>query len=744
MSDTRGRILAVAASLALIASGLVWFSSAALAATEEDVTRDHDADWHQAGTDCGLTGTGSQGFEPGPVGVPTGEPNESAEPPVGTGSLRMALGPNGDSLEENRNTRYAGKLLADLITLDYWTYVATAPPSFPGDHTPAIYLGLDLDLTGDNRVDDTLVFEPGFQSSGQGDVTPGRWQHWFATGPGSDWYLESAQSEHQSLDQWAIQLTGARITNVDEDHGGLFVAAGCTDTNWVGFTGHVDGVAVTFRDEGDGLLYDMDPPSVNEPRRLDCEPETDSNPTGSSHTITCTVENDQGLPVEDVHVDAEATGANDPETPSAYTPRQPDFDSATHCTTDEDGECDIIHGGTTSPTSEAGQTTYRIWIDVDENNNTTEADPTEGRNEESEEGSRPDPENAPDDTDVVQKTWLAVPQLQCDPEVAGPRTGSAHTVTCNARDASGAPVTGTPIDMEATGVNNPDGNATLTSPDFSCTTSTNGSCSMIHGPAPGGRGTTTTAGTTTYRAWVDTSNSNTVAEADTGEGRDEGATPGSRTEPDNTDVMEAIWSATGSTPTPSASGTPGPTLSPCPTGSPTPSQSPSPSPSPSTSPSGSPSPTPSPSPCATPQPTPTPTPTPRPTPSTSPTDSPRFCRGEGDNMMLGTPGDDVLVGTSADDVICGFSGNDVISGRGGDDTLRGGKGADTIRGNRGNDKLRGGKGRDSFRGGSGRDVLHGGPDADNLRGGKGRDRLFGGRGNDRCVGGPGRDRRRSC
>lgn len=265
-------------------------------------------------------------------------------------------------------------------------------------------------------------------------------------------------------------------------------------------------------------------------QQLNCEPETDSNPTNSAHTVTCTVTTGSGsssTPVSNSNLDAEATGANDPD--SSDSPQSPDFT----CTTDNNGRCSFTHGpGGTGRTATAGTTTYRVWVDSDRNDATTEADATEGRNEALQPGSK----SEVDDTDVVEKTWVA-PPIDCSPEVDGNPVGTAHTVTCSAQP-------GTQIDVEASGANDPDNTDSPSSPDFTCTTNAAGTCSFTHGP--GGTGSTTSKGTTTYRAWLDADGSNLTVEADTTEGRNENVTPGSRQEPDETDVVEKNWTSTAS------------------------------------------------------------------------------------------------------------------------------------------------------------------------------------------------------
>jgi Ca2+-binding RTX toxin-like protein len=701
----------------MVAALVVWHPLPAFADIQEDVTRDHDSDWHMRHTSCtAVTGTGSQSFEVGPLGLPGDVPDNSPSPPAGTGSLELRIGANGDSLEENRNTRFAGKLLTELEQLTYWTYVASVPVS---GFAPAPHVGLSLDTDGNGSFDDTLIFEPSFQQlsdgDGQHDVVATTWQHWIAYDEGSTlpeglWYLRTqGPTTLKRIEDWRAQFPAARIVN-PQNLGGVFVAAGCGAPTWTGFDGNTDAFRIRFTGDSDNRLFDFDPANPTEATRLNCSPETNVNPTGTAHSINCTATQATGLPVPGVNIQAEATGVNDPDAVDGYSPTSPDFG----CETDEEGTCQFTHGPT--GTVSVGTTTYRVWIDIDDNSATTEADPDEGRNESTTPGGRPEV----DDTDVLEKTWAAS-RLDCEPESETKPAGTPHTITCTARDSSNNLITGVEIDVEATGVNDPDGSNSNSqgSPDFTCITGSNGSCVVTHGPGTGGRGTTTTAGRTTYRAWIDGDGSNSTQEADSTEGV---STSGSIPEIDGTDVVEANFTSTGTTPTP----TPGVTSSP--------SASPSVSGSPSPTPSGSGSPSPSPSP--------------------SPTPPVRDCSAPaGVNVISGTPGNDRIVGTGGVDFICGFGGNDQIDGRGGNDVIRGGRGSDTIFGGAGSDSLIGGagddeiageRGRDELSGRGGNDLLAGGRGHDELLGGPGRDRLDGGRGTDRCSGGRGRDTTRRC
>jgi protocatechuate 3,4-dioxygenase beta subunit len=267
---------------------------------------------------------------------------------------------------------------------------------------------------------------------------------------------------------------------------------------------------------------------------LDLSPETDSNPLNTSHVLTATlriaagatcgaaqtaIDPDQGA----VTIHFERTGVNDGDGNTLASPEmtctiQP---NATNCT--------VSYIGTT-----AGADTIRAW--VDEADGVGDADEQEGQAE----ATAPGRIGEADTTDVVTKTWAApvtASRLDCAPETANVAAGGSHTVGCTATDSNGDPMNGARIDVEATGANDPDGANTPASPDFTCTTGTNGSCTFTHSTGTGG------SGTTTYRAWIDLDNSNTTTEADLTEGNDGGASPGGTPEPDTTDVVTATWTS---------------------------------------------------------------------------------------------------------------------------------------------------------------------------------------------------------
>ena len=542
--------------------------------------------------------------------------------------------------------------------------------------------------------------------------------------------------------------------------------------------------------------------------RLNCEPETDTNPTGTAHVVTCTVTNNAGATVNGAQVDVEITGANDPD--NADSPATPDRT----CTTATNGTCTFTVTGTN-----VGTTTFRAFIDTDNNDTTGGPDATEAQAE----GTTPGATAEPDATDVVTKTWTATAtptttRLDCNPETDTNPTGTAHVITCTATSSTGGNVAGAQIDVEATGANDPDNGDTIASPDFTCTTANNGTCSFTHGT--GGVGTTANAGTTTYRAFIDFDQNNATGGPDTTEGQAEATTPGAVAEPDATDVVTKAWvvndtrtldcepeTATNPVNTQhtitctarNSAGQPvaGEAVTFTSSGVGTLSAN-----SPTTGNDGTVTATITSSQQGTQTVTGTVTDDlngnepadvdecdraandPTGTPAGACADSVTktwtgaapgaFCPGfENDprNQVVGTIGPDNLIGTEGADIICGLAGNDTLTGLGGndlliggrgndslsggdgDDLLRGGGGSDVLAGGAGNDTLKGGRGSDVLLGGGGNDLLAGGPGADVLnggagsdflRGGPGNDSMNGGRGRDRCRGGPGRDTAKSC
>lgn len=174
---------------------------------------------------------------------------------------------------------------------------------------------------------------------------------------------------------------------------------------------------------------------------LDCFPEQDGNPTGTSHTITCRASQaGGGNPPQGTHIVAEAVGANDPD--NGDTPDSPDFE----CRTNQEGTCSFTHGpGGRGTTNLQGVTRYRAWIDQDNANSSTEADRTEGRDE----VAQPGTQGESDGTDVVEKTWTRNPaSLSMTPESDAASVGTCNPFTITVLGEDGRAVAGVFVDVE--------------------------------------------------------------------------------------------------------------------------------------------------------------------------------------------------------------------------------------------------------------------------------------------------------
>jgi hypothetical protein len=524
------------------------------------------------------------------------------------------------------------------------------------------------------------------------------------------------------------------------------------------------------------------PAAANHPANscVDVEPETDSNPVGTSHTLTATlrtIANNActGTPIEptggQVTINFEISGANAQQGSPDLTCRI--RNNQTSCT--------VSYTGTN-----AGQDAIEAWLDHDDDGVLDQGEPT----------------------DTVAKTWTAAANtLDCD-DATGPDTeresnvgssgtASSETYTCTATGASGAAVaTGTVINAEVeNGINDPDATdgTSYASPDFSCTVATNGSCQISITQNE------TELGTAEICFWIGTATeAATLCGAETtGENQ---ATGGADTGNDFADQIELTWTSaitarldcdpegtdnqvgTPHTITCHATDATGANLAGVQVdieiagandvdGGDSPA---TPDLTCTTAANGR---------CSvthgtggTGTTTATGVTTYRawvdadgnnstveadategnneqttPGADAEPDDTdvviaswsdqpppPTTCPGfENDarNQVVGDANDNILSGTDGADIICGLGGSDIIEGLGAGDLLLGGGGSDIAQG---------GAGADAVRGGGADDLLKGGGANDRIEGGRGNDVMDGGRGTDGCRGGPGRDVRRRC
>ncbi|HYH05475.1 MAG TPA: Calx-beta domain-containing protein [Thermoanaerobaculia bacterium] len=181
-------------------------------------------------------------------------------PPMGDGSLQLAIGADGADAAQARNDAYDGQLLRDLSSLLYSTYVQN-----PGSGEQAPYVILNVDFDGNGTTDDFLFFEPVYQTAGffpshpQPAIVVGSWQQWDARSGG--W--------------WAVNNTGgagpgvnvkplADIIDVQPDArlatdvgGSVRIVAGFGAGAWDNFLGNADALQISFATPT--TTYDFEP-----------------------------------------------------------------------------------------------------------------------------------------------------------------------------------------------------------------------------------------------------------------------------------------------------------------------------------------------------------------------------------------------------------------------------------------------------------------------------------------------------
>ena len=173
-------------------------------------------------------------------------------------------------------------------------------------------------------------------------------------------------------------------------------------------------------------------PARAAPATLTLDPKADSNPVGTSHTVTATVADAGGAPVADVSVRFTVTGA---------------VTTTGSCTTGAAGECDFTYDGPTAPGVDA------IEAFADSNGDGTR-DPDEPG-------------------DVAAKAWVAAAPntLVLTPPADTNPVGTQHTVTATVTDAFGNPTPGITVRFSVTGAVTTSG---------SCTTDADGDCDFTY------------------------------------------------------------------------------------------------------------------------------------------------------------------------------------------------------------------------------------------------------------------------
>lgn len=185
--------------------------------------------------------------------------NGPGVPPLGFGSLELAVGPNGDGGEEMRFTTLDGQPLTEITSLEYWTYIQS------GSGLQAPYLVMRIDWNGDNVQDDLIFFEPEYQHGytalvpDQGDLVVGAWQSWDARQGGwwSNTDSPNAGADVRPLATYAAAHPGARVIAGSDASGGLRIIVGYGAPPWTNFVGNVDALTVGL--SGVATAYDFEP-----------------------------------------------------------------------------------------------------------------------------------------------------------------------------------------------------------------------------------------------------------------------------------------------------------------------------------------------------------------------------------------------------------------------------------------------------------------------------------------------------
>jgi len=208
---------------------------------------------------------------PGPTPSPSATPGVKfvvgpTTPPRGQGSVELSVGSDGQASAQLRNPDFAGARLPnpdaevppatdELTTLVYSTYVQQAA----GASVPAPYLVLTMDYNDDNVSDDTLIFQPRYQSSNfcrtdQGSPTTGVWQTWDALN--GCWYSLNGTAGAtpgtgvKPLRTISAAQPSARVVNAQG--AGFRVVAGLEGAVWDNFIGNLDNLVITVGTDPEG------------------------------------------------------------------------------------------------------------------------------------------------------------------------------------------------------------------------------------------------------------------------------------------------------------------------------------------------------------------------------------------------------------------------------------------------------------------------------------------------------------
>lgn len=267
---------------------------------------------------------------------------------------------------------------------------------------------------------------------------------------------------------------------------------------------------------------------------IDAEPETDTNPSGSEHTITARVTNSSAAPVTDTDGTFDCLGSS----VAAGT-------RVTVTITDDDPNIFIksVGGTATGGPSAGGPNTATATTDANgevrvviqcvsgTSANCTGTNSIQLQVEGAQSGAQT--------SDTVQKTWQVAgtaQELDATPETDTNEVGQTHVITCSSTDAFGNGVAGTNCDAQVTAGPNADNNIGSdlnTTNGFvgQCTTAANGTCTISY--------TSTEIGTDQISVFSDLNNNDTQQ---TGGGQDENDITAPGTSADN---ITKTWVAVG-------------------------------------------------------------------------------------------------------------------------------------------------------------------------------------------------------
>jgi hypothetical protein len=249
---------------------------------------------------------------------------------------------------------------------------------------------------------------------------------------------------------------------------GANTASGSATTNASGqatftYTGNNAGVDAihAFADTDNDMMQDAGEPfgdatktwTPATPATLVLTPPADTNPVGTSHTVTATVRDAGGNPVANVTVRFTVTGT---------------VNTSGQCTTNAAGQCDFTYNGPTAPGADA----ITAFADTDKDTMQDAGEPV----------------------GTATKAWTpgAPATLTLDPAADTNPVGTEHTVTATVKDAFGNPVPGVIVRFTVTGAVDTSGQ---------CTTDAAGQCSFTYdGP--------TSPGADAITAYADTDNDN--------------------------------------------------------------------------------------------------------------------------------------------------------------------------------------------------------------------------------------------